>query len=54
MIIYFNLYKRMIQRKNGTYESILSSIEAAFNKSLLTQEEYDTLLEMLNKAFNEE
>ena len=54
MTIYYNLYKRMIQRKNGTCESILASIEAAFSKGMLTQEEYDELIEMLNKAFEKQ
>lgn len=53
MEAFFNLYKRMIERKNGTKEHLLEQITDAYNKGRLTNLEFSILSNLLEETFND-
>lgn len=50
---YFNLYKRVILRKDYSEELITEYVDDAHNKGRLTDGEYDELVDLIDKTYAE-
>ena len=48
---YFNLYKRIILRKDYNEERITEMVDDAHNKNRLTDGEYDELVDLIDTTY---
>lgn len=49
---YFNLYKRIILRRDYSEERITEMVDDAHNKGRLTDAEYDELVELIDNVYS--
>ncbi len=54
MEAFYNLYKRMIERKNGTKKHLYNQILDAHNKGRLTDMEFTILMNLLEETFGDD
>lgn len=50
---YYNLYKRIIIRKDYNEERITEMVDDAHNKGRLTDGEYDELVDLIDNVYSE-
>lgn len=50
---YYNLYKRVIMRKDYSEELITEYVDDAHNKNRLTDGEYDELVSLIDTVYSE-
>lgn len=50
---YYTFYKRLIESKQETKESITAKVQKAYSKGKLTEAEYNDLINLINQIYNE-